>query len=82
VEKLVAVNELGRRVGQDHPRAKLTDREVELIRQLSEEGMRYDVLAEKFEVSRWTIGRICRFEIRAQTVAASKKVHMTDESCG
>lgn len=32
----VFVNEAGRRVGESHPRAKLTDHEVDLIRQLAE----------------------------------------------
>lgn len=78
MQRLVAVNERGRRIGEDHPLARLTDGEVELIRQLHEEGMSYAVLAEKFEVSRWAIGRICRYERRAQTPAAFNKVHVAD----
>ena len=50
--------------GQWHPRAKLTDRDVELVRKLRREGMGYAALAEKFDVSRWCIGRICRMERR------------------
>jgi len=72
--KTVAVNEAGLRIGEDHPHAKLTDAEVELIRQLNEEGMHYEQLAEKFEISKWTVGRICRYEIRAQTCAQYKPV--------
>jgi|GEM_PF-671930 len=70
--RTVAINEKGLRIGQDHPQAKLTDGQVALIRQLHGEGMGYAQLAEKFEVSHHTIGRICRFEIRAQTVARHK----------
>jgi len=70
--RTVAVNEKGLRIGQDHPMSKLTDGEVELIRQLHNEGMDYATLADKFEISRFTVGRICRFEIRAQTVARYK----------
>ena len=55
----------GLRVGQDHQRAKLTDRDVELIRLLAADGMRHRLIAEKFDVSRYTVGRICRFERRA-----------------
>ena len=77
--RVVAVNERGLLIGEDHPRARLTDGEVELIRLLHEEGMSYTVLAEKFEVSKWAVGRICRYERRAQTPAAFKRVHMAGE---
>lgn len=63
------VNERGFLIGEDHPNAKLTDAEVELVRTLHAQGWRYTDLAEKFECSRWLIGRICRFELRAQTCA-------------
>ena len=67
MQKTVAVNEAGLRIGEDHPNAKLTDAEVERIRDLHEfDGMTYKALAEKFEVSKWCIGRICRYERRAQ----------------
>lgn len=70
--KKVAVNELGLRIGEDHPLAKLSDHDVELIRALAEGGMCYAVIAGKFEVSRVTIGRICRFERRGQAIADFK----------
>jgi len=76
VEKTVAVNERGLRIGEDHQNAKLTDAEVELIRRLHEDGVSYETLAEKFEVSKWAIGRICRYERRAQLVANFKQVHV------
>lgn len=63
---LFAVNEHGLRIGEDHPRAKLTDHDVEQIRRLAEGGMQYKHIAVKFEISRWTVGRICRYERRAQ----------------
>lgn len=64
--RLIAVNEKGIRVGEDHQKAKLTDEEVELIRRLHKEGMSYPRIAAKFEVSHWTVGRICRYERRTQ----------------
>lgn len=65
--KTVAVNEVGLLVGEDHQNAKLTDAEVELVRELREtERMSYDWLAEKFEVSKSAIAKICRYERRAQ----------------
>ena len=76
MQKTVAVNEAGLRIGEDHPNAKLTDAEVEMIRQLHEEGVCYECLAVKFEVSKWAIGRICRYERRAQIPADFKAVHI------
>ncbi|MCX8567045.1 MAG: hypothetical protein ON057_001772 [Glomeribacter sp. 1016415] len=74
--KTVAVNDRGLRIGESHHMARLTNREVELIRDLHDEGMGYEALAEKFEISRWTVGRICRFECRAQLPTRYKKVHV------
>lgn len=78
MRKTVAVNDAGLRIGEDHPNAKLTDAEVERIRSLHEQGMGYETLAEKFEVSKWAIGRICRYERRAQTPATFKAVHVPE----
>ena len=79
---LVAVNDAGIRIGQDHQRAVLSDAEVELMRQLAEEGMAYSELARKIEVSKWAVGRICRYERRAQTPVRFKRVHIGDEGQG
>jgi hypothetical protein len=64
--RTISTNDRGYRIGEDHPNAKLTDSEVELVRQLHEGGMIYADLAEKFEVSKWSISRICRYELRNQ----------------
>lgn len=76
MSKLIAMNDAGRRVGQDHHNARLTDGEVELIRELAEGGMRYIDIAEKFEINRSTVGKICRFERRGQSVDHFKRVHV------
>ncbi|WP_416143472.1 helix-turn-helix domain-containing protein [Oxalobacter formigenes] len=52
--------------GQLHHRAKLTDHDVELIRQLRETGMPYRIIAQKFDVTYGTVGRLCRFERRVK----------------
>ncbi len=80
--KEVQVNENGRRIGQSHPRAKLTDHEVDLIRELYEElageGMGNHKIAEqiaaKFEVHGRTVLKIVRCERRGQTPARVKRV--------
>lgn len=75
MERHVAVNDAGLRIGEDHPHAKLTDAEVERIRSLHEaEGMSYGTLAEKFELSKGAVAKICRYERRAETVAGFKAV--------
>lgn len=72
--RVVAINERGLRLGEDHQNAKLTDQEVNRIRELFDEGMTYRTLAEKFDVSKSTIAMICRYERRATTPAAWKTI--------
>lgn len=57
---------LGRRLGEKHHRATLTDHEVDLIRQLREEDppMPYRDIADKFEISVITARKIVAFERR------------------
>jgi hypothetical protein len=54
----------GRRVGEEHPNAILTDAEVERMRQLREEGKTWDWLVEKFEVPKRTVRDICAYRRR------------------
>mgnify|MGYP003609763205 CR=1 FL=1 len=75
MQKTVAVNDAGLRIGEDHPNAKLTDAEVERIRSLHEDdGMSYKTLADKFEISKGAVAKICRYERRGQCVADFKAV--------
>lgn len=78
----VQVNERGRRIGETHPRAKLTDHEVDLLRGLYEtlvdEGVKPKAaarqVAEKFEVNTRTAEKIVYCERRAQTAARVKRI--------
>lgn len=70
---LVAVNDQGRVIGEDHPNAKLTDREVELMRTMHEEGAGLTELARGFEVSKRTVWRIVTYRMRAQTIAGHRR---------
>lgn len=56
---LAAVNERGSPVGEDHPRAELTDHEVSLVLELREDGFSLGWLARKFEVSKSCVQKIC-----------------------
>lgn len=64
--ELVAVNEYNRRIGEDHHNAKLTNHEVDLARQLHDDGMTYAQIAELLGVTKRCIGAICRCERRSQ----------------
>jgi hypothetical protein len=79
---LVFVNEAERRIGETHPRAKLTDEEVGLIRDLIEalvaeaktKRAAYTLAAEKFETSRHNVCSIDLCRRRAQTTAGTKRI--------
>ena len=72
--KRVAVNEQGRRIGEGHPRAKLTDADVDLIHELAAAGLSCRVIASKFDdikggISWETVRDILRGRRRGQTAA-------------
>lgn len=60
MKRVVAVGESGQRIGQDHPAAKLSDADVELLLGLRGEGWSYRRLADKFEVSKSQARNICK----------------------
>jgi ribosome-binding protein aMBF1 (putative translation factor) len=64
---LLAVNSGGYVIGEQHPRAVLTDHEVTLVFELREQGYSQRWLAAKFEVGRSTIRDILSGRTRAQT---------------
>lgn len=72
--RIVAVNDIGRRIGQDHHNAKLTDADVELLLTMNEEGWGYRRLAAKFEVSKSLTRDIIKCKLRGQSVARFRKI--------
>lgn len=62
--RLLQFSENGRRIGETHHKAILTDHEVSLLLDLREEGNTYAWLAEKFEISKMTVRSICRGRTR------------------
>ena len=75
MSKIVAVNENGRRIGEDHPRSKLTDEQVDRIRDLREyHDMTYEQLAAMYQVPKTTIASICQYMRRAQTPFGWKRL--------
>ncbi len=72
--KAVQIGEFGKRVGETHGRAKLSDHEVDLVRQLKEEGMSAAVIAEKMEISRRYVYKLANYERRASYVAQYRRL--------
>lgn len=64
------INDRGIRLGEAHHNAKLTDAEVDQIRDLHENGaMGYKMIAHNYSVHRNTVKDICDFKHRATTPA-------------
>ncbi|ANQ84836.1 hypothetical protein dqs_1798 [Azoarcus olearius] len=64
------VNEGGRRVGMSHPRAVLTDRDVDLVHELRESGLTLSQIAMRMECSKSCIAHVVAGRRRAQTPVA------------
>ena len=76
--KLVGVDERGNRVGEDHPRAKLTDHEVDLIRELHEGGgLSMREIAEKFDIAKSTVCDIVNYNKRVSYPIGWRRVGLT-----
>lgn len=67
--RMVAVNELGIRIGEYHQNARYTDREIGLVLDLREEGKSYGEISKLVEMPKTTVRDICKFRRRSQTVA-------------
>lgn len=69
----IAVDENGLRIGETHPNAKLTDAQVDEMRDLHEhQRWTYDRLAEHFGCPKATVQKICTYARRASTIARWK----------
>lgn len=73
----VAINEIGRRIGDSHHNAKLSNGEVELLLGLAGEGWGYRRLSAKFEVSKSLVRNIVKGRTRCQTPQGWRRVHVT-----
>jgi len=72
--RMIGVNEQGRRVGDSHHNAKLSDGDVELLQALHGEGWGYRRLAAKFEVSKSLVRDIVKGRARCQVASAWRRV--------
>lgn len=74
LKRTLDLNDIGRRIGQDHHHAKLTNRDVGLLLAMRAEGFGYRRLAAKFEVSKTTVRNIVSGRYRNQVATAWKTV--------
>jgi hypothetical protein len=74
----VALSATGKRVGESHPKATLTDHEVDLLLELRDEGFSLSWLAEKFEIAKTTAHSIVTGRTRATQPATyrTQKPHV------
>jgi len=70
----VAVNDRNLRIGESHPRAVLTDHDVDLMLELRSEGFSYRWLGAKFEISAKHAWRICAGRVRSQIATGYRRV--------
>jgi hypothetical protein len=77
---IVAVNELGYRIGSSHQNATIPDDIVDAIRDMHEDrNIGYRKLAIVFNLSRGTIAKICTYERRAQTPDRYKTIREDED---
>lgn len=74
MQKHVALNENGRRIGESHPRAKLMDAEVDQVLELLDSGLSLAAVAGKMDVSKSCIAHIATGRRRSQAVARVVRV--------
>ncbi len=68
--RLLAVNDKGYVIGEQHHRAKLTDHEVDLVLELRAAGMSQELVAQKFDISRRTVRDLEAGKTRSQLAVA------------
>ena len=72
---MVAVNERGRRIGETHHNALISDAVVDLMRDRHEDdGVGYRKISREFNVALTTVRKICTYERRAQTAERWKTI--------
>ncbi len=68
--RTIGVNEIGRRIGESHHNAKLSDGDVEQLRELHAEGFGYRKLSTIFDCSKSLVRDIIKGRARGQVAEA------------
>ena len=74
--KMVAVNDHGIRIGEDHQNARYTNGEVEMVRLLREAGKSYGEIVRLAEMPKSTVRDICIGRRRSQSPASWRRVRV------
>lgn len=74
--RIVQINDAGLRIGQDHPKAVLTDRQVRQFFELRAQGLGYRRLSAIFEISKSHARNMCKGRARCQTATRFKEVQV------
>jgi hypothetical protein len=70
----VAVNERGIRIGEDHQNARYTNREIQHVLDMRDEGKSYGFIATVMDMPKSTVASICRGCRRCQFAVAYKTI--------
>lgn len=79
MQKTVAVNVRGLRIGEDHQNARYTNAEIEMVLTLRDEDKSYGEIARLVEMPKSTVRDICTGRRRCQYPADFKTVRVPEE---
>ncbi len=79
MQKTVAVNERGLRIGEDHQNARYTNAEIEIVLTLRDEDKSYGEIARLVEMPKSTVRDICTGRRRCQYPADFRTVRVPEE---
>ncbi len=74
MQKTVAVNERGLRIGEDHQNAKYTNGEIEMVLTMRDDGKSYGEIARLVEMPKSTVRDIIKGRRRCQYPADFKTI--------
>lgn len=78
-KKLVAIGENNRRIGEDHPKAVLTNAQIDQVFDMRERGMSYGQIAMRLKVSKASIRDILSCRTRSQWAVRFKEIEVEDD---
>lgn len=78
MQKTVAINDAGLRIGEDHQNAKYTNGEIEMVLALRDEGKSYGEIARLVEMPKSTVRDIIKGRRRCQCATKWKRIEVPD----
>ena len=77
MKKLIAINEHGLRIGEDHHNARYTNGEIDMVHELRENGWGYKRISKSLEMPVRTVRDICNGRRHCQTPAGWRHIPNT-----